>query len=45
MNHKEKLLELYSKACSLKSDNFVLEENLQNYIKTIALNSITQKGV
>lgn len=45
MNHKEKLLELYNKACSLKSDSFELEENLQNYIKTIALNSITQKGV
>ena len=45
MNHKEKLLELYNKACSLKSDSFELEEKLQNYIKTIALNSITQKGV
>lgn len=45
MNHKEKLLELYNKACSIKLDSFELEENLQNYIKTIALNSITQKGV
>lgn len=45
MNHKEKLLELYNKACSLKSDNIELDEILKKYIETIALNSITQKGV
>lgn len=45
MNHKEKLLELYNKACLLKLDNIELNEDLKQYIHTIALNSITQKGV
>ena len=45
MNHKEKLLELYNKACLLKSDNIEIDETLKKYIETIALNSITQKGV
>lgn len=45
MNHKEKLLELYKKACLLKSDDCNLDNELKNNIEIIAKKSISQKGV
>ena len=45
MNHKEKLSELYNKACSLKPDKLKLNNELKNYINTISANSLSQKGV
>jgi DNA (cytosine-5)-methyltransferase 1 len=45
MNHKEKLLELYNKAYSLKSDKFSLPNDIIDNINIIAQKSIAQKGV
>lgn len=45
MNHKEKLLELYKKACLLKLDKLTLEKEIKNNIEIIAKKSIVQKGV
>lgn len=45
MNHKEKLLELYSKACSYPLSEISLNNITRHNIGVIAQKAITQKGV